>query len=427
MENIYNAWTHFNKQQAQFFNGHHSSQWLESVQKNTENWKSSLYPSGENWKYVKFNQLPTTNLRISDSTKVNEQVADEACYSFEVKNFSASARLNTESLPTGLEVCTYLDEINSLEESPFLNLYKANQKENPFSQSVLSFAGAGLVLRISEEVQIDRPIKIIFDLNQVNKKDSLVMYSLLIDAKKSSRIQIFVEIRGENFVGLANLRTDVVVRDEAQVTLCHKEQGGDSSHILNNVEAQVFSRGLFRSFDFTLPSLWTRHNLKIDLKEKHAQTQIQGAYLNNKNFFSDHHTEVNHLVGETESKEDYRGILADTAKAVFNGKVFVAEGAAKSNSEQINKNLMLSKSAEINAKPELQIYNDDVKAAHGATVGQLDEEQRFYLQSRGYSNKQAMQVLSKAFIFDLIEGEGEELKQFYSSSLKQTLVDLKES
>ena len=119
--------------------------------------------------------------------------------------------------------------------------------------------------------------------------------------------------------------------------------------------------------------------------------------------------------------------LSDQSQGVFNGQVYIAPNASKSRSEQINKNLMLSKQAENNTKPELRIYNDNVKATHGATVGQLDKEQSFYLQSRGYTYQEALKTLSKAFVFDLIDGESSHVKDFYVSDLDQIIFNSGES
>ena len=142
--------------------------------------------------------------------------------------------------------------------------------------------------------------------------------------------------------------------------------------------------------------------------------------MGKKNQFIDHHTVTEHLSPHTYSKQLYKGILADRSKAVFNGRVFIAEGAKGSRSEQLNKNLLLSKKAEINTKPELQIYNDDVKATHGATVGQLDLEQLFYLQSRGISRKEAWNILCRGFSLDFIDELNElDLDAFHQSMIRE--------
>jgi Fe-S cluster assembly protein SufD len=152
-----------------------------------------------------------------------------------------------------------------------------------------------------------------------------------------------------------------------------------------------------------------------------AFVNLSGIYLNHKEYFTDHHTLIRHKKPHTNSKEDYRGILNDEARAVFNGQIKIDPFAIKSDSDQINKNLMLSSKAEVDTKPELQIYNDDVKAAHGATIGQLDDDQKFYLQSRGYSEVEANRILARAFVYDLLEDQSDWVQKFISQDLDEYL------
>ena len=289
-----------------------------------------------------------------------------------------------------------------------------------------SFVGLGLIVRFSKEYKEDKPVKIIFDLDHFSEKDLYVHYNIDVIAEQESEARLFIETQGQTFSGLANFCTRVRAQASAKLSLFNKEWGGPQSFLINNVQSEVAEGAEFTHFDFTFPSQWSRHNINVNLLDKNARTDLKGAYFNDLKNFSDHHTFIKHSKGHTESNEDYRGLLSDEAKAVFNGKIYIEKKASKSNSEQINKNLMLSKKAEVDTKPELQIYNDDVKAAHGATVGQLDEEQRFYLLSRGYSRDDASRILSKAFVYDLLKDQKPEVVKFYSDDIDKTLRQLKE-
>jgi Fe-S cluster assembly protein SufD len=130
---------------------------------------------------------------------------------------------------------------------------------------------------------------------------------------------------------------------------------------------------------------------------------VDGVFIGRSGQLLDHHTNLLHLVGETQSEQLYKGILADESRGVFNGRVVIAKGASGSNSAQLNKNLLLSKRVEIDTKPQLEIENDDVKAAHGAAIGRLDPEHLFYLQSRGIGLSQAVEVLARGFAFESID------------------------
>ena len=203
------------------------------------------------------------------------------------------------------------------------------------------------------------------------------------------------------------------------------EEGSEKSHILQNTYSIVKSHAQWKHFDLTLPSLWTRHNSKASLLDSGASAKLLGLYFGDQKFYCDHNTNVEHLSKETQSQQIYKGILDQQSEAVFNGGVYIAEGASQSFSEQLNKNLLLSKKSEVHTKPELRIYNDDVKAAHGATVGQLDKEQLFYLQSRGLSQDQAWDYLMQGFVGEVLVELEEEEKSFCKPAIEQYIQGIK--
>ena len=153
----------------------------------------------------------------------------------------------------------------------------------------------------------------------------------------------------------------------------------------------------FLSAAFDLGGQLTRNDLLVDLPEAGASAEFHGIYLTADDQHVDNHTRVDHRVGPARSRQEYRGILAGRSRAVWNGKALVYEGADGTDAEQSNHNLLLSDSAEIDTKPELEIYAEDVRCSHGTTVGQLDEKALFYLRSRGLAEDDARQLLVQAF------------------------------
>jgi Fe-S cluster assembly protein SufD len=133
-----------------------------------------------------------------------------------------------------------------------------------------------------------------------------------------------------------------------------------------------------------------------------AEALLNGLYLGRDEQLIDHHTVVDHAKPHCESHEFFHGILADRSHGVFNGKIFVRPDAQKTNAKQTNRNLLLSENASIDTKPQLEIFADDVKCTHGATVGQLNEEALFYLRSRGLGAEQARRMLIRAFANDVV-------------------------
>jgi Fe-S cluster assembly protein SufD len=166
---------------------------------------------------------------------------------------------------------------------------------------------------------------------------------------------------------------------------------------VNEITATLGSDATYRHNSFDLGGALTRNDVIVDLASPGSTVELNGLYLASGEQHIDNHTAIHHAVGPATSIEEYRGILGGRARCVFNGKVIVAEGADGTDSSQSNHNLLLSDRAEIDTKPELEIYADEVKCAHGATVGQLDETSLFYLRSRGLNPDQARQVLTRAF------------------------------
>lgn len=155
-------------------------------------------------------------------------------------------------------------------------------------------------------------------------------------------------------------------------------------------------------FVFPQEALTKKYLIKINFNHEYATVNLFGLYQLEKNQFADINTEVNHFVPHCVSKQLWRGVLQDTSKAVFEGKIMVAPHAQKTNAQLSNKNLFLSKNAEINTKPILEIYADDVKCSHDATVGFLDQEALFYFRSRGIEENIAREMLVQAFIDEVL-------------------------
>jgi Fe-S cluster assembly protein SufD len=158
----------------------------------------------------------------------------------------------------------------------------------------------------------------------------------------------------------------------------------------------------FSSAGFDLGGSLVRNDIIIDIAHPGAEISFDGLYLAAEGQHIDNHTRVDHRAGPATSRQEYRGILNGKCRCVWNGKAIVHEGADGTDADQANHNLLLSEKAEIDAKPELEIYTDDVKCSHGTTVGQLDETALFYLRSRGLDRQHAKQVLTHAFAAGLV-------------------------
>uniref|UniRef100_UPI00260D9DA4 Fe-S cluster assembly protein SufD n=1 Tax=uncultured Legionella sp. TaxID=210934 RepID=UPI00260D9DA4 len=170
-----------------------------------------------------------------------------------------------------------------------------------------------------------------------------------------------------------------------------------SAYHLGHIAVKQEESSQFASHSLSLGGKLVRSDLSLYLQEERAHCLMNGIYAPAEGQHVDHHTTVHHLVPECSSEQDYKGILTGHSRAVFNGKVIVAKDAQHTDAKQQNKNLLLSANAEIDTKPQLEIFADDVVCSHGATVGQLDEEALFYLATRGIGRLDASRYLIHAF------------------------------
>ncbi len=177
-------------------------------------------------------------------------------------------------------------------------------------------------------------------------------------------------------------------------------------------------------FNLTLGAKQAAHEYQCNLLQNNAQLTLNGLFIAAQNQQHSFHTKIDHLAPHTESSEFFKGILAGSARGSFHGEVLVRPHAQKIISKQRNKNLLLSKDAQMFTLPTLEILANDVKCSHGATVGRLDEQQLFYLCSRGFSKTQAQQLLTQAFAYDLLtQISNPEIGQQLQKKLRQALSD----
>lgn len=241
---------------------------------------------------------------------------------------------------------------------------------------------------------------------------------LFIDGGKATTVsQGYVEIEAARSASaeIIEFHTSVGEADQYANTVLKISVGDNAAvgHVriqdrgLNHVQTSatcvdVGRDGRFHSASFDFGGGLIRNDLNIDIARPGADVSFDGLYLAGDQQHIDNHTRVDHRVGPATSRQEYRGILNGKCRCVWNGKVIVHDGADLTDADQANHNLLLSSKAEIDTKPELEIYTDDVKCSHGTTVGQLDDTALFYLRTRGLDKRHATQVLTRAFAAGLI-------------------------
>jgi Fe-S cluster assembly protein SufD len=203
--------------------------------------------------------------------------------------------------------------------------------------------------------------------------------------------------------GLTNLVGEIDVGANASLDLVVIQREGDESFHVSNLAARVGRDGRFTAHTVSVGGALVRNDLEVLLAEEGAECELRGLFLGSGSRLVDNHTAVDHAVPHCTSRELYKGVLSGRSKGVFRGRVVVRPDAQKTDATQSNPNLLLGDRAEIDTKPQLEIYADDVKCSHGATVGQLDEDALFYLRSRGIGQDDARELLVRAFANEIIE------------------------
>ena len=254
----------------------------------------------------------------------------------------------------------------------------------------------GLQVRIRPSAYESKPLGFLFFDNVQN--GGLSQARVIIEVEPEASIDI---IEAHVSVGpdsqFANAVIQLNIEDGAQVAYVRIQDRADTHMQVGKLIAELHEDAVLDYASFDFGGSLVRNDVAIEITQPGATAKLHGLYLAGAKQHIDNHTRVDHRVGPAVSREEYRGILSGRARCVFNGKAIVHEGADGTDAEQSNHNLLLSETAEIDTKPELEIYADDVKCAHGATVGQLDKSALFYLRSRGLDEDEAAQLLTRAF------------------------------
>ena len=272
-----------------------------------------------------------------------------------------------------------------------------------FSSLNTSFLRGGAFLYAPKDVQAEAPVQLLF-LSTHTDAETAVFPRILIVAERNSRLDI---IESYAAAGDATYFTDAVVEvfvgEGARVTHCKVQDESVNAFHVGSTRAELARDGFYDLTTVTLGAQLSRHNIEVELGSEGAECRVDGLYIVGTGQHANTHSLINHLKPLCTSRQNYKGILDGKSRAVFNGRVFVHEGAHGTDAEQSNKNLLLSTDARVDTKPQLEIYNDDVKCSHGATVGQLEEEELFYLLSRGLRADLARNLLTYGFAEEIVE------------------------
>ena len=377
----------------------------------------------EEWKYTSVNRIAKTNFLpfplIDNSLTLLEQQentlqASELFFSNElrlvfVNGFFDPSLSELSTLPQGLHVENFAHALTHHPEIMH-NFIAENSEETTTSFHTDSFQSLnaalftnGVVIIIDKATIIHQPIHLVFITNSAIHNNGMTHLRNLVILNESSQATLI-----ESHIGIGNnpyFTTGVTeIRAKENAHLIHgtfQQESLQGSHF-NYINVQQEKNSHVSTYQFDLGGAFIRNKVNVALKGEGSECSVNGLYLTDGHQHVDNCTAIEHCASHTTSHEHYRGIIDGRSRAAFSGIVRVKPNSQKISANQTNRNLLLSSQAEIDTRPQLEIFADDIKCAHGATVGQLNTDALFYLQSRGISPSEAKRLMMHGFINDFI-------------------------
>lgn len=321
---------------------------------------------------------------------------------FEPADASDGMELAGGPLPAGAIFCPLAEALAKHPRlvEPHLGSH-ADSEEHAFTALNTAFLSQGAFLYLPKGCVVETPLTVRFHVRDAGRPQ-VWHRRILVIAEPASQATLIERYEGPAGAYFTNAVSEVVLGDGAVVDHVKVQQEGAQAFHVATMNIQLGKSSNFASHSITLGGQLTRNDIDACLGGAGGEVTLNGLYLGHGDQLIDNHTQIDHALPHCASHELYKGILDGKARGVFNGKIHVHPDAQKTDAKQTNKTLLLSDDATINTKPQLEIYADDVKCTHGATVGQLDAEALFYLRSRGIGADDARTLLTFAFANDIV-------------------------
>jgi Fe-S cluster assembly protein SufD len=381
----------------------------------------------EEWKYTFISKKLE---KFIDSSNAGVQNIDVSKFTFEsdraIQLYNINGKWNDPGsieLPQGLEILPFTEAKEKFTEAFYAHFDRIREQQgNAFGALNTAFVEDGLFIHVSRGAAIEEEVVLHF-INDSRDGEFLTQPRVLVVCEDGSQLTIIEQNHLSGDAGVfSNACTEISVAQNANIKYYKLQLEDGEFYHTGNTAVNQEKGSVFTAYTITLNGTMVRNNLDIHLMDEHIETNMFGVYLLNGKSHVDNHTTVNHAFPNCHSNELYKGIMNDSSTAVFNGKIYVRKDAQKTNAFQSNRNLLLSPDATVHTKPQLEIWADDVKCSHGATIGQLDEEQLFYLRSRGISKEDALALLTHAFLEEVIEKmDVDFVKNYIENSMNERL------
>jgi Fe-S cluster assembly protein SufD len=391
--------------------------WLDPVRRAAmERFTQTGFPSPreEEWRFTPIAPIVQGNWRLSNGSPASVTREDIAPFIFGHPEWTTLVFVNgalDESLsevgplPRGAKVGSLADALRT--DGSLLEKHLARHapvEGSPFTALNTAFLREGGVVYVPAGVDLALPVHLLF-VTTAAAAGSVTHPRNLIVMEHGTRASVI-----ESYVTLApgssywsNPVTEVAVGAGSWIEHTRIQRESEQAYHVGLTHVDQWRDSHYRSFSMAMGGALARHNLHVRLNDENIETLMYGLYLTRGDQVADNHTAIFHDQPRCRSWEVYKGVLDDRSRAVFNGKVFVKPEAQKTDAKQTNRNLLRSDHARVDTKPQLEIFADDVKCTHGATVGRLDDVARFYARSRGLPAAAAERLLTYAFAAEVIE------------------------
>ena len=350
----------------------------------------------------KFNILRVDSYKEKKKS-IDKKILNQYKNQYSIITINGLFQKNESKIPSGISVNTF-DKLNNTDKKIFHKFFnnQDDSKNDIFTSINTINYKESLLIKIDKNYSKKDHVNI---LNFIisNSGESINHIRKLIVSNQNSK-SVFIEefISLDSIENFSTSVTEIIQEENSEIEYLIIQNDKNNFHF-NSINISQKQNSISNCFTFSYSGALVRNNLNIKLKEKNCYSNMYGFYALRKKSHVDNHTTVDHIDENSISNEHYKGIMDNNSNGVFNGKIFVRKKAQKTNAFQSNNNILLSDEAKINTKPQLEIWADDVKCSHGCTVGQLDKEAMFYLQSRGISKKKAIAMLLGAFSEEIIE------------------------
>lgn len=392
--------------------------WLRDARvKAFDHFKERGFPrrKDENWRFTNISpivdgefypsvQKPAVPVLSKDALKLINRLSP--CAVFLNGHFSKE-HSSLSDLPGHVQVGDLFSEMRN--KNPVLQNYLSTQaSDDAFASLNKAFAGEGVFVQAGANTHFAQPIHILHFHEGLPTQDqknvsTLVSPRTFISISRGASVTVlesYVSFQGETY--FTNAVTDIQLEEGATLNWCRLQAESEQAFHVGTVRALLKKDSFLDAFDLSCGAKIGRNNFDVVLAGEGASTFLNGLYVTRHHQLIDNHTCVDHASAHTMSRQLYKGLLHDNSRAVFNGKVIVRQNSQLIDSAQLNKNLLLSDSAQIHTKPQLEIAANDVKCTHGATVGQINPEDVFYLRSRGIPDALARELLIGAFVSEVV-------------------------